>query len=166
MAARYQVNININTGAEFSQEFYIVNPDNTPRDVTGCKVCANLSKHAVSMDVTQSTENKPVYRMIPLDGRIINGRGGVIGISLDVQVGEKLKEGKYVYDVVLATPNGKYESVVSGLAFVDKSFGSMPTYIDYDGGDAKGEENGIVLDGGGALQDSPPPDNRPVYYNL
>ena len=153
MAARYQVNININTGTEFSQEFYIVNPDSTPRDVTGCKVCASLSKHSVSLDATLSTESKPVYKLVPLTGSIINGKAGVIGISLDVGVGEKLKEGKYVYDVVLQTPSGKYESVVSGLAFVERSFGAL-----YDGGGADSDD-GITLDGGSA-------DPVTLNYNL
>ena len=150
MAAAYQVNISITAGANFAQEFYVTNTDMSPRDVTGCIFAGNISKHAVSINAVTSTSGKPVYKVIPFKTRVVDGHRGVIEVSLTPHVTNMLKEGKYVYDVVIREPDGGINTVVGGLAFVSRSFGHLPAEVIWDGGGATGEEGGIILDGGGA----------------
>ena len=150
MAAAYQVNIAISAGANFAQEFYVTNPDMTPRDITGCKFAGNLSKHAVSINAVTSTSKTPVYKVIPFYTRVVDGQRGVIEISMTPHNSNLLKEGKYVYDVVCKEPSGAITNIVSGLAFVSKTFGHVPGEYIWDGGGAAGDDSGIILDGGSA----------------
>ena len=61
-----------------------------------------------------------------------------------------IKEGKYVYDVVIKEATGEINNIVSGLAFVSKTFGNLPGEYIWDGGGAAGDDSGIILDGGTA----------------
>ena len=150
MAAAYQVNIAISAGANFSQEFYVTNPDMTPRDITGLKFAGNLSKHAVSINAVTSTSMKPVYKVIPFHTRVVDGKKGVIEISMSPHISNLLREGKYVYDVVCKETSGAITNIVSGLAFVSKTFGDLPAEYIWDGGGADADDSGFALDGGSA----------------
>ena len=150
MAAAYQVNIAISAGSNFAQEFYVTNPDMTPRDITGCQFAGNLSKHAVSLNATTSTSKTPVYKVIPFMTRVKDGKKGIIEVSMSPHTTSLIKEGKYVYDVVIKEATGEINNIVSGLAFVSKTFGNLPGEYIWDGGGAAGDDSGIILDGGTA----------------
>ena len=150
MAAKYQVNIAISAGANFAQEFYVTNPDMTPRDITGLKFAANLSKHATSINAVTSTSKTPVYKVIPFHTRVVDGKKGIVEISMSPHNYNYLKEGKNVYDVVCKEPSGAITNIVRGLAFVDKTFGHVPGEYIWDGGGAAGDDSCIILDGGTA----------------
>jgi len=150
MAAAYQVNIAISAGSNFAQEFYVTNPDMTPRDITGCQFAGNLSKHAVSVNAVTSTSKTPVYKVIPFMTRVVDGKKGIIEISMSPHTTNLIKEGKYVYDVVIKEATGEINNIVSGLAFVSKTFGNLPGEYIWDGGGAAGDDSGIILDGGTA----------------
>ena len=127
MAAQYQVNISIQAGTDFAQEFTVSNPDLSPVNITGCQFFANLAKHPTAIDAAVSTSGSPVYKYISFDTRIVNGVAGIYSISLSASNTSKLQEGKFVYNVVMQDINGEKISVVSGLAFVDVAFGALST---------------------------------------
>ena len=81
--------------------------------------------------------------------RVVDGEAGVFAVSLPAFITTKLEEGKYVYDCVVESPNGERSNAVSGLCFVDVSFGSRSGESLFDGGGASAD-GGITLDGGGA----------------
>lgn len=120
----YQVNININAGSDFSQTFYLTNPDKTPQDLTGCKIYGQLAKHSKAIIAHESTSDNPVYAAIPFEGSVTNGTGGEYTLSLPNSVTNTLNEGKYVYSVIVQDVNGTKNKVMNGLAFVDFSFGN------------------------------------------
>jgi len=148
MSAGYQVNIVINSGVSFYQEFYLTNPDLTPRDITGCKFAANLSKHPRSIDVEVSTSEKPKYNYHKFQTKVVNGVGGVFCLTMPAHQTQKLKEGKYVFNVILREKNGFTSSVLDGLVFVDTAFGDVQ-FTDPDACC-----NDIISDGGGAVSNA------------
>ena len=122
MAANFQVNISINAGADFGQEFTMANSDMSPKDWTGIEFFANLSKHEASLNAVKSTSTDPVWAAVPFTTQVVNAENGVYNISLTGAQTAKLEEGKYVYNVIMLE-NGTYISVVGGLAFVTRSAG-------------------------------------------
>lgn len=151
MAVQYQVNLRVSAGVDFNHEFYLTNADRTPMNITGCHFTANIAKHTRSILATRSTALRPVMNYIPCKTRVVDGQGGVFAISLSEQGTSMLKEGKYVYDVVMHDQRGISSNVVNGLVFVDIA---MVTEDDlgFDGGTAPDPDKGVELDGGGAFE--------------
>jgi hypothetical protein len=153
MASGYQVNIVINAGSSFYQEFYLTEPDLSPKEITGSKFFASISKHPRSIDVEVSTSNKPKYNYHKFQTSVINGQSGVFALSMPAHQTKKLKEGKYVFNVVMREKNGYRSSVLDGLVFVDIAFGDdiieESDQNHNDGGSAYDQPK-ILLDGGGA----------------
>ena len=125
MAAQYQVNLTISAGVDFTQEFTVNNPDQSPVDITGYKFFANLAKHPTAIDAVVSTSGSPVYSYVPFSTNVVSGILGKYSISLNPTQTSKLAEGKYVYNIVMEDLNGEKTSVVGGIAFVDVAFGSI-----------------------------------------
>jgi hypothetical protein len=150
MASGFQVNIVITAGVSFYQEFTLTEPDLSPKQITGSKFFANLSKHPRSIDVVASTSEKPKYNYHKFQTRVVNGTGGVFALSMSSQHTNKLKEGKYVFSVIMREKTGFRSMVLDGLAFVDVAFGDAEFE---DGGSIGGGadvEFSHVLDGGSA----------------
>ena len=124
MASQFQVHIKISAGSYFSQDFYITNPDMTPMNITGAFFTAVISKHSNSFNAVKSTKDQPVYSYTTMNTKVSNGVGGVLNVSMTSEDTAKLKEGKYVYNVNVTDINGYTSPCVSGLVFVDRSFGS------------------------------------------
>ena len=124
MASPYTVNINVNAGVDFSQQFTITGPDLAPVDITGYKFYAQLAKHPTAIDANVSTSGSPVYEYRPFTTRVISGTAGTYSISMDSTNTSKLEEGKYVYNIIMEDLSGDKTSVISGLAFVDVAFGA------------------------------------------
>ena len=135
MAATFQVNINITSGVDFKQQYTLTGSDMTPTDLTGFVFSGNVAKHECALNATTSTSTSPVWKAMPLTITVPNPTSGVYVISLTAAQTAKLKEGKYVYSVVVTDTTPTTSEVVSGLAFVDKAFGTLTgtteTYSSY-----------------------------------
>jgi len=118
-----QTNLLVHSGSDFSHDFYLKNDDKTPTDISGFVITANLSKHSNSINVLESTSERSVYRFIEFTVDIPVGVDGMYTISLNEEDTLKLEEGKYVYSVVMKDGSGFRSEVMSGLVFVDNSFG-------------------------------------------
>ena len=123
MAIQFQINIDIQAGAEFSREFSLKNPDQSPVDISGYTMHAKLAKHQTAQNAVTSTSDAPVYKYISFTSTIVDGPGGVYSISLDAATTAKLQEGKYVYAVTLEDANGNLVDTIDGLVFVKTAFG-------------------------------------------
>ena len=121
--AAFTVNITISRGNDFSQVFFLTNPDQTPVDLTGATFSANLAKHSISQDAL--AENGPVYKFIPFSTSVVEADKGSYAISLTPEQTGDLVEGKYVYSVSMMNVNGVITETISGLAFVDSAFGNL-----------------------------------------
>ena len=124
MAVQYQVNIAINAGCDFRQEFSLAEADKTPLDITGGKFIGALAKHPNAIIAYLSTSEEPVYNIVPFTTSVVDGVGGVYSIGLTAAQTCLLEEGKYVYNVVMNT-GGVITEVVSGLAFVQTSLAGV-----------------------------------------
>ena len=150
MTAAYQVNIHIDAGTTFVQEFHITNPDRSPRNITGFKFNATASKHPRSIDATRTKTGSPVYKLLPFSTRIVNGEQGIMSIAMTKNITERLTEGKYVYNVTMKDINGNSSVVVSGLCFVDVATPEVAEEVILDGGGPFMSDEANILDGGGA----------------
>ena len=153
MSSGYQINIVINAGSSFYQEFYLTEPDLSPKQITGSKFFASLSKHPRSIDVEVSTSSKLKYNSYRFNTRVVNGNRGIYSLSMPAHQTQKLKEGKYVFNVVMKEKNGHRSSVLDGLAFVDIAFGDQDidsTDDTFNNGGGASSVPTNVLDGGGA----------------
>ena len=146
----FQVNIEIDAGVPFNQEFYITNPDRSPRNITGFKFTAAASKHPTSMDATKAGRGTPVYKMLPFSTRVVDGNAGIMAISMTNTITSRMAEGKYVYKVTMKDVNGNNSVAVSGLCFVSVATPELPGEVILDGGGAFMPNDGNILDGGGA----------------
>jgi len=124
MTAPYQVNLSIEAGTDFIQQFYITGPNLAPMDITGNTFNARIAKHPTAINALTSTTATPVYEYVPFTTAVVNGAGGCYSISLTAAQTALLNEGKYVYNVVMVDANSITTSVLSGLIFVDVAFGS------------------------------------------
>ena len=125
MAAQYQVNIAIQAGTDFSQEYTLANPDKSPLNITGMQFTAALAKHSGALIANESTSTEPVYNVVPFTTRVVDGVNGIYSIHLTASQTKKLQEGKYVYNVILTDVNDIKTDILSGLAFVKVSTASL-----------------------------------------
>lgn len=106
--AVYVNNIVINSGADFSQPLTILDSlGNSPLDLTGYAATSMMRKHANS---NTKTANFTVG--------ITSAVEGLITISLASTVTSEIKEGRYVYDVMLTSAADVKSIVVEGMALV------------------------------------------------
>ena len=105
--AVYVSNIVINGGTDFDQIFTLENgASNSPLVLTNYTIKAEMRKHASASTATTFTTS------------IYNELGGQIRIGLSTTQTASLKEGRYVYDVVLTDPESSMSRVVEGMALV------------------------------------------------
>jgi hypothetical protein len=123
---KYTVNIVIPAGSDFSQVYYLTNPDMSPKDLSGCHVTANIAKHPRALDAVTSTSEEPDYTYSPFKCYIEDGKMGVISLNMNSSQTVKLEEGKYVYGVSIRDVNGYLHSPISGVALVQIDMGSVP----------------------------------------
>ena len=119
MASAYVSNINIDQGADFSASFKL--------DDAGTAVPINLSQFR---GVGQLRKHSGAKFGVGFDVQIINPRSGEIIISLTSAQTSVLKEGRYVYDVMLiSNTDGKVYRVVEGMALVNPGVTDMQSGI-------------------------------------
>jgi hypothetical protein len=104
--AAIPLNLTIEQGTDFEVTFTVRNKDSSPLNLLDYDVLSYLKKHYASTTHKQ-------FNVSFLDRA--NGR---ISLSLSDTVTSTLKEGRYVYDVVLVSPNDKRSRVIQGMVTV------------------------------------------------
>ena len=102
--AVYVNNITVNTGENFYRDFYLDNIDGTPLDLTGYTGKSEVRKHPESVGAATTFTLSFVDRT-----------NGQFRLSLDRYVTEKIKPGRYVYDVMFTDSSNKKSIVVEGM---------------------------------------------------
>ena len=95
-------NLTINTGAYFYKDFYVEVSD-IASDITGYGVSSYIRKHPDSLKTAAK-----------FNANIINPQEGLIRVSLASTITSEIKPGRYVYDVLLTSPNGKKTIIIEG----------------------------------------------------
>ena len=107
MAAVYVNNLVINSGSDFSQSFTLEGTNNSPFNLTGYEVDAQMRKWSGSSTAITFT----TYIEFPsTSGRIL--------ISLSSEDTVNIRPGRYVYDVMIADSVGIKNRVIEGMVLV------------------------------------------------
>ena len=107
MAAVYVNNLVINSGSDFSQSFTLEGTNNSPFNLTGYEVDAQMRKWSGSSTAITFT----TYIELPsTSGRIL--------ISLSSENTVNIRPGRYVYDVMIADSFGIKNRVIEGMVLV------------------------------------------------
>lgn len=106
--AVYVTNLVINAGENFSQSLNLLNSDsNAPLDITGYTATSMIRKHAESSVKTAD-----------FNVGITSAANGKIVLSLGSSITSSIKEGRYVYDVLLTTQSNFKTIVAEGMILV------------------------------------------------
>lgn len=100
------LNLTIEQGTDFEIKLTVRNKDNSPLNLLSYTASSSLKKHY------KSTTSHP-FTITFLDR--INGR---ISLSMGSTTTSALSEGRYVYDVLLTSPNTVKTRVVQGTVLV------------------------------------------------
>lgn len=149
--AVYVSNLELQTGCDFYQEFSLTNPDFSPVDLTGCFFHGAFQKHPTALDANSADSARVTNK---LTTQVLDATNGLYCIKFGASQSSNIKEGKYVYQVVMVDPAGRISPAASGLLFIDKGFGFIldlePELDNIDGG-APGDIVGpdtLIIDGG------------------
>ena len=104
--AVYTHNITIISGADYSQDYDMLETGGGTIDLTNYTAKAQLRKHKGSATAVSFTVGFP------------NRTEGKINMSIPSWTTANLKEGRYVYDVLFTKPGGKKEIVLEGRVHV------------------------------------------------
>jgi len=102
--AVYVNNITVDTGSNFYRDFYLDDVDGNPIDLTGYTGKSEIRKHPESVGVAATFTLSFVDRS-----------SGQIRLSLDRYVTEKIKPGRYAYDVMFTDSSSKKSIVIEGM---------------------------------------------------
>lgn len=105
MAAR-NVNLVLEQGVDFQATFTIRNQNNTPLNLTGYTGVSLIKKHP------ESSTSYPLVVSFP---DRLNGR---VQVSMGYTNTSNMEGGRYVYDVVLISPNSYRSRAVQGNILV------------------------------------------------
>ena len=109
MAAVYVNNITINAGEDFSQELTI----SADKPVAGV---LNLVGYAGSSMIRKHASSSKVVAGFGVS--FVNRSSGLMRLSLGSSITSTLKEGRYVYDVVLINNAGLKSMIVEGMVLI------------------------------------------------
>ena len=106
--AVYVSNLIIDQNVDFNQVFTLEsNSTNSVLDLTGYTFKSEMRKHATAVGVTTFTV-----------GIYSTATSGQIQIGLTTSQTATLKEGRYVYDIVMTDTNAKMSRVIEGMVLV------------------------------------------------
>ena len=105
MAAR-NVNLVLEQGVDFQATFTIRNTNNAPLNLTGYTGVSSIRKHP-----TSSTA-------YPLTLSFVDRLNGKIAVSMGFTATDSIEGGRYVYDVILISPNSYRTRAVQGNVLV------------------------------------------------
>lgn len=109
MASVYVNNITINVGEDFSQDLTI----SADKPVAGV---LNLVGYAGSAMIRKHADSSKVVAGFGVS--FVDRSSGVIRLSIGSSITSGLKEGRYVYDVVLVNTAGLKNMIVEGMVLV------------------------------------------------
>ena len=107
MAAVYVNNLVINSGSDFSQSFTLEGINNSPFNLTGYEVDAQMRKWSGSSTAITFTTS---IELPSTSGRIL--------ISLSSAATVNIRPGRYVYDVIITDSFGIKNRVIEGMVLV------------------------------------------------
>lgn len=105
MAAR-NVNLVLEQGVDFQATFTIRNTNNAPLNLTGYTGISSIRKHPSSSTV------------YPLTLSFVDRLNGKIAVSMGYTATDAIEGGRYVYDVILISPNSYRTRAVQGNVLV------------------------------------------------
>lgn len=105
MAAR-NVNLVLEQGVDFQATFTIRNNNNAPLNLTGYTGISSIKKHPTSSIAYPLTLTFP---------DLINGK---VAVSMGFTATDAIEGGRYIYDVILISPNSYRTRVVQGNVLV------------------------------------------------
>lgn len=109
--AVYVNNITVDTGSNFYRDFYLDDVDGNPIDLTGYTGKSEIRKHPESVGVAATFTLAFVDRT-----------SGRIRLSLDRYVTEKIKPGRYAYDVMFTDSSNKKSIVIEGMFYAAEDY--------------------------------------------
>lgn len=105
--AAFPINLLIEQKTDFDATFNVKNEDNsTPLNLIGYTAVANLKNSFTS-------SNSILFTVV-----FVDRYNGIIKISLSNAQTSLLKRNRYVYSIVLISPQGKKSRVIEGIAEV------------------------------------------------
>ena len=146
--AVFVTHLELQTGCDFYQEFYLTNPDLSPMDITNCSFHAALQKHPGAIDANSENSDRVTNK---LTTNVVDATNGIYAVTFPAKDNNHLEEGKYVYQVMMLDPNGHFSPVADGLVFVQKGFGviyDQENIIDGGQPDTLPSPNELIIDGG------------------
>jgi hypothetical protein len=105
MAAR-NVNLVLEQGVDFQATFTIRNTNNAPLNLTGYTGISSIRKHPSSSTA------------YPLTLTFVDRLNGKIAVSMGYTATDAIEGGRYVYDVILISPNSYRSRAVQGNVLV------------------------------------------------
>jgi len=99
-------NLTIQQGASFAFEFTLSNADGSPRDLTDIEIASKMRKAYASPNATTFTVHTP------------SPEEGTIKLTLTREETLAIREGRYVYDVVVLDLDGEDVRVLEGIVSV------------------------------------------------
>ena len=148
--AKFNVNLTMSSGMDFYQEFSLTNADFTPLNITNATFHGTVKKHAGAVNALTTTSTDIEQSYVPLTTSVVDGLGGVVSVELSSIESNKLKEGKYVFSLVMRN-NNRLQEMIGGLVFVERSFGiifDQGNIIDGGTPDTQPSPNELIIDGG------------------
>lgn len=100
------LNLTIEQGVDFEVTITVRNRDKSPLNLLGYTAVSKLRKH-----YTSTTS-------YPFTVTFVDRANGRISISMTSTTTSTLKEGRYVYDIILTSPNSLKSRVVQGTVLV------------------------------------------------
>ena len=105
MAAR-NVNLVLEQGVDFQATFTIRNTNNAPLNLTGYTGISSIRKHPTSS------------KAYPLTLTFVDVINGKIAVSMGYTATRAIEGGRYVYDIILISPNAYRSRAVQGNVLV------------------------------------------------
>lgn len=113
----FGVNLTLNTGATFSNDFSVVSTSGAAFDFTGYSASSQLAK---SVAIGSSAHAIKTFNV-----GFTSAAGGDFNVSLGATNTTDLPEGRYVYDVLVSSGSTTYR-IVSGNVLVIAGISSSP----------------------------------------
>lgn len=105
MAARV-INLVVDQGVDFEATFTLRNQNNTPLNLTGYTAVSQIRKHPAA------TKSYPFVVSFP------DRLNGVVKVAMGFTATSAIEGGRYVYDLVLTSPNAYKSRPIQGNVLV------------------------------------------------
>lgn len=100
------LNLTVEQGADFELTITVRNKNNVPLNLLGYSASSVMKKHSSS---TTS---------YPFSVTFVDRQNGRISLSMNNTVTDTLAEGRYLYDIILTSPNNLKTRVIQGMVTV------------------------------------------------